>query len=115
MIAFDFREGGSYHMRLTYNDPQHAHGKSRADADDVAVRFGTLVADRCIEEIVTFDSEDPAFAGEMRITWTFEPVDEGTRVSVRCVDVPEGISAADHDAGLQSTLRNLAQFTEASG
>lgn len=112
METFDFREGGSYRLRLTYVDAGGGSGKSSADSDEVDVRFVRLVRDRRIEQEVTFDSEDPRFAGVMRMTWTFTPAGSGTEVSVRCEDVPEGIGAEAHAVGLRSTLENLARFTE---
>lgn len=111
MERFDFREGGSYRMRLVYDD-NRGDGKSSADADDVEVRFIRLVEDRRIEQAVTFDADDPKFSGVMKMTWTFTSVPQGTEVSVRCENVPEGISAEDHAAGLSSTLENLARLTE---
>jgi uncharacterized protein YndB with AHSA1/START domain len=112
MLAFSFREGGAYRMRLTYIEPQHAAGKTSDDADEVEVRFLKLRPHERIEQSVTFDSDDPAFSGEMRIVWIFEPAQNGTLVKVRCEDVPPGISADDHQAGLTSTLANLAAFVE---
>jgi uncharacterized protein YndB with AHSA1/START domain len=112
MLAFAFREGGSYRMRLTYDDPRHAPGKSSEDADEVEVRFVRLVPDARIEEAVTFDSDDVAFSGEMRIVWTFDAAPDGTLVTVRCENVPGGIRAEDHQAGLASTLEKLAGFVE---
>ena len=112
MLAFAFREGGSYRMRLTYDEPQHTPGKTSGDADEVEVYFVKLVPDERIEQAVTFKSEDPAFSGEMRITWTLESVQNGTFVTVRCENVPTGIRREDHQAGLSSTLSNLAAFAE---
>lgn len=112
MLAFRFSEGGSYRMRLAYKAPQHAPGKTSEDADEVEVRFVKLVPYERIEQAVTFESDDPLFSGEMRISWILEPVDDGTRVTVRCEDVPAGISAEDYQAGLTSTLSNLASFAE---
>ncbi len=109
---FDFREGGSYRMRLTYVGADHEPGKSSADADEVEVGFVRLVEGRRIEQAVTFDSEDPRFSGVMRMTWTFTPVSAGTEVTVRCENVPEGIRPEDHATGLASTLENLAKFVE---
>jgi hypothetical protein len=40
------------------------------------------------------------------------PVDGGTRVDFIAEDVPEGISAEDHAAGLESSLANLAAYVE---
>jgi len=113
MLAFAFREGGSYCMRLTYDQSQHAPGKTSGEADEVEVHFVKLLPDERIEQAVTFMSEHPAFSGEMRITWTFESVQHGTLVTVRCENVPTGIRREDHQAGLTSTLSKLATFAEA--
>src|SRR4051794_12117590 len=90
MLAFVFREGGGYRMRLTYEGSGRGAGKTSEDADEVEVRFVKLVPGERIEQAVTFDSDDPAFAGAMRITWTFVPGPGGTLIPVRCEDVPAG-------------------------
>jgi uncharacterized protein YndB with AHSA1/START domain len=108
---FEPRVGGSYRMVLTYAQPA-APAKTTEDSDSMQGRFIELVPDRLIVQLVTFDSNDPAFAGEMKITWTFMPVAEGTRVDVRCENVPRGIRPQDHAAGLSSSLANLAKFCE---
>jgi uncharacterized protein YndB with AHSA1/START domain len=110
MLHFDFREGGSYRMRLTYDGAHPARGKTSHDADEVDVRLTRLEDGKRIEQEVTFESEDPAFSGVMRMTWTFEAAGEGTLVTVRAEDVPPGIDPADHEAGLTSSLEGLAQF-----
>lgn len=115
MVAFSFREGGTYRMRLAYNESRHAPGKTSGDSDEVEVRFVKLVPAERIEQAVTFNSDDAAFAGEMRITWLLEPAQDGTLVTVRCEDVPAGIRPKDHQAGLKSTLDNLAVFAERVG
>lgn len=112
MLRFDFREGGSYRMRLTYAEPHRGRGKSSEDSDDVEVRVTRLEVGRRIEQEVIFESTDPAFSGIMRMTWTFEPEEGGTFVTVRAEDVPRGIRPEDHEAGLKSSLDNLADFTE---
>lgn len=112
IVAFSFREGGSYRMRLVFKESRHAPGKTSHDADEVEVRFVKLMPAERIEQIVTFDSDDPAFGGEMHMTWLLEPAAQGTLVTVRCEDVPAGIRPADHDAGLKSTLDNLARYVE---
>lgn len=113
MLDFDFREGGSYRMRLTYIEPQQGRGKTSDDSDEVEVRLVRLIDGERIEQAVTFESEDPAFSGVMRMTWMLRPARNGTLVSIRCEDVPEGIRPEDHDAGLNATLDNLASFLEA--
>lgn len=112
MLAFKFREGGVYCMRLTYNEPQHTPGKTSVDTDEVEVQFVKLVPYERIEQMATFESDEAAYSGKMRMAWILEPLQNATRVTVRCEDVPAGISAEDHRAGLESTLGNLAAFTE---
>jgi uncharacterized protein YndB with AHSA1/START domain len=112
LVAFDFRDGGGYRMRLTYDDKGRNRGKSSNDADDVVVRFARLVEGEYIEQAVTFESADPRFSGVMTVSWSFLPTPSGTAVTVRCENVPDGIRPEDHEAGLASTLENLAAFTE---
>lgn len=110
MEAFEAREGGRFRMALLYDAP--GHGKSAENMDVVEGRFLELVEDARVVEVVTFCSDDPAYAGEMTVTTTLSPAIGGTEVAIRCDNVPAGISAEDHQAGLASTLRNLADFTE---
>lgn len=112
MLHHDFREGGSYRMRLTYRDPEHGRGKTSDNVDEVEVRFIRLVDAKRIEQAVTFESNDPAFSGVMRMTWTLDPAKNGTIVTIRAEDVPEGIRPEEHQAGMNSTLDNLASFLE---
>lgn len=110
MLHFDFREGGSY--RITYTGPQGGRGKSSEDYDELEVRLTAVEPGRRIEQEVTFESEDSAFSGTMRMVWTFQPDGAGTLVTVRATDVPEGISAEDHEAGMEISLANLARFVD---
>ena len=112
MLAFAFLEGGTYRMRLTHIESQHMPGKTSEDADEVEVRFAKLVPHKRIEQTVIFDSEDSAFSGEMKMVWILESAQNGTLVTVRCEDVPVGIGVEDHQAGLSSTLSNLAAYAE---
>ena len=109
---FDARPGGSYRLRLTYADASAAPGKATADSDVVDVRFVELVPGRRVVQAVDFVSDDPAFAGTMTMTWELTAVDAGTRVDIRAEDVPGGISAEDHAAGLSSSLANLVHWLE---
>jgi uncharacterized protein YndB with AHSA1/START domain len=111
--AHDPRQGGTYRMVLAYEDPDHsAPGKTSEHTDVVRGRFLELIPDESIVQSVEFESEDPTFAGEMKMTWTLTAVPGGTEVSIRCENVPEGIRPEDHEAGLRSTLENLAAFAE---
>jgi uncharacterized protein YndB with AHSA1/START domain len=112
ILRFEPREGGSYRMALTYETAEHTPGKSSEHADVVEGRFVELVPDVRVVQLIEFESEDPAFAGTMRMTWSLSCVPEGTEVSISCENVPSGISKADHAAGLKSSLDNLAAFIE---
>jgi hypothetical protein len=46
------------------------------------------------------------------MTWELSAETAGTRVEIRAVDVPPGISREDHAVGLASSLGNLAKFLE---
>jgi len=109
---FDARPGGSYRMVLTYADPSGAPGKSTEGSDVVEARFVDIVPGRRVVQAVDFVSDDPAYAGTMTMAWEVTAVDAGTRVDIVADDVPDGISAEDHAAGLASSLANLAALVE---
>lgn len=115
MLDFDFREGGSYRMRLTYKEPRQGGGKTADDHDEVRVRLVRLIDGKRIEQAVTFESDDPSFSGVMRMTWAFEAKGNATLVTIRCEDVPIGIRPEDHEVGLSSALENLSSFLEQRG
>jgi uncharacterized protein YndB with AHSA1/START domain len=113
ILEFDVRVGGVYRMSLTYLETDHAtQGKSSENTDIVKGRFLELAPDERIVQLVEFQSDDPAFAGEMMMTWTLAAVPEGTAVTIVCENVPEGIKKEDHDVGLRSSLENLAKYIE---
>ena len=107
---FDPTPGGSYRLILTYVNRTTSAGKSSLDSDIVEVRYVDVVPDERVVQMVDFVSDDPAFAGTMTMTWTVRSVDGGTRVEITADDVPDGISADDHAAGLASSLENLAGY-----
>jgi uncharacterized protein YndB with AHSA1/START domain len=109
---FDARPGGSYRMVLTFADASAEPGKATADSDIVEARFVDIVPGARVVQAVDFVSDDPAYAGTMTMTWAVTAVDAGTRVDIRADDVPDGISAEDHAAGLTSSLTNLAAHLE---
>src|SRR4051794_41137355 len=109
---FDARPGGSYRRVLTYADASTATGKATADSDIVEARFIDIVPGVRVVQAVNFVSNDPGLAGTMTMTWEVTATDNGTRVDVRAEQVPSGISAEDHAAGLTSSLANLATHVE---
>lgn len=109
---FDPGVGGGYRVALIYPEDQRGQGKTRDDADVAEVRFIELDPFERIVEDVIFESKDPAFAGVMRITTLLASVADGTKVTFRCENVPSGISPEDHQDGMASTLKKLANFIE---
>ena len=113
MHVFEPRVGGTYRMSLTHVDPGHSvAGKSSEHTDIVRGRFIELVPNERIVHAAEFESENRAFAGTMTMTWSLAALAAGTRVTILCENVPEGIRQQDHDAGLRSTLENLAEYIE---
>lgn len=109
---FDPRVGGAYRMTLTYEMDDSPPGKTSENTDVAQGKFLELVPGKRIVQAIKFNSEDPAYSGEMIQKWFLEDVSEGTKVTIVCENVPEGIRKEDHDTGLKSTLENLAIFTE---
>jgi uncharacterized protein YndB with AHSA1/START domain len=109
---FDARPGGSYRLVLTYADASGAPGKATAGSDIVEARFVDIVPGERVVQAVDFVSDNPAFAGTMTMTWAVTAVGAETRVDIVAEDVPDGISAEDHAAGLNSSLENLAAYAE---
>jgi len=106
------RPGGRFRLVLTYDNPAQGDGKSGNNCDVVEGRYVELIAEVRIVEEVRFESDNPAFAGTMRVTTTLTPVFDGTKVTITAENVPSGISEDDHRQGMESTLRNLANFLE---
>jgi uncharacterized protein YndB with AHSA1/START domain len=110
---FEPWEGGRYRIELTLEGEGHeASGKTTQRTDIASGRFLALEPGRRIVQTAEFESADPAFAGTMTLAWSLDPEAGGTRVTVSASDVPPGISAEDHEAGLASSLENLAGFVE---
>jgi uncharacterized protein YndB with AHSA1/START domain len=113
VLELDAREGGRYRIELSYAEgaPENA-GKTTGRTDVTQGSFLEMVPGRRIKQSVEFESSDPAFAGEMHMTWSFDEAPGGTLVSVAAENVPSGITAEDHAMGMQSSLENLAGFVE---
>lgn len=99
-------------MTLVYSVAQHGRGKSTEDTDVVEARFIELIPNEKIVEAVEFKSDNPAFAGTMTMTAVFTAVVNGTKVTLTAENVPTGISEVDHRAGMDSSLKNLANLVE---
>ena len=99
-------------MTLTFDDASRPKGKSTSNTDVVKGQFVTLDTNRKVAQRFEFDSTDPTFGGTMTMTWALEPQGEGTVLSVTAEGVPAGIQVEDHEAGMASSLSNLAAMVE---
>jgi uncharacterized protein YndB with AHSA1/START domain len=109
--AFEPRAGGGYRMSLTYTDGGGT-GKTSDDTDSFEGKFVELVPDERIVEAIRFDSPDPQFSGEMRMTSTLADSDGGTLVTILCENLPPGIRLEDNELGCQQSLAKLARLVE---
>lgn len=109
---FDPTPGGSYRLVLTYADPDTPQAKSSGGSDVVNARYLEVVPNDRVVHAVEFVADATEFAGTMTMTWSVNEEPVGTRVEIVAQDVPDGISAEDHAAGLASSLDNLARYVE---
>ncbi len=78
ILAFEPRRGGAYRVTLSYDTPDHsAPGKSSAHEDVVEGRFVELVPNERVVQCFEFQSDDPAYAGTMTMTWALTPTSRG--------------------------------------
>lgn len=111
ILRFEPWPGGRYRIELALEGERGgARGKTTEGTDIASGLFLELVPGRRIVQTVEFESDDPAFAGTMVMTWSLDPADGGTRITVAAAGVPPGIAAEDHVAGLDSSLENLERF-----
>jgi uncharacterized protein YndB with AHSA1/START domain len=109
---YDAREGGSFRISLTYDLPTST-GKTDARTDTFHGRFARLVPDTEVVQVVEFETDDPAFAGEMTVTYRLADADGGTDVDGTHEAVPAGVSQADNELGWAISMGKLARLVEA--
>ena len=110
---FEPRSGGAFRMTLVFDTPgESGTRKSSPTTDVVHGEFLELVPGKRVRQRFEFKSDDPAFAGAMTMTWTLTPSPEGTDVAIAAENVPIGIRPEDHEAGMTSSLANLAECVE---
>jgi len=110
--AFDAREGGTFRISLTYDEPSRI-GKTDAHTDTYHGRFVELVPNERVVQAVEFESADPQMRGEMTITFSLVEVAGGTDIVAVHEQLPSGISPADNELGWQLSLGKLAALVEA--
>jgi uncharacterized protein YndB with AHSA1/START domain len=108
---FDAREGGSFRISLTYDEPT-ATGKTTAHTDTYHGHFVKLVPNEQVVEVMEFETADPAMRGEMMVTFTLTDSGGGTDVLAVHDNLPPGVSPADNETGWRMALDKLAAFVE---
>ena len=110
---FDLKVDGGYQMSIFYPPSEvEARGKTSEKEDRFYARFVQLTPNKKIVEAITFDSDNPAFAGEMIMEVTFEPIGVETRVTILFEEIPTGINPEDNEIGTQLSLEKLAAYVE---
>ncbi len=110
---FDGRVGGGYTMSLFYPSSEEVYrGKTSEREDRFTARFVELKPPARIVQAISFDSDDPAFSGEMTMVVTLEERDDGTEVTILFENIPLGIRPEDNDEGTRSSLEKLARYVE---
>jgi uncharacterized protein YndB with AHSA1/START domain len=110
--AFDAREGASFRISLTYDEPTGT-GKTTAHTDTYHGRFVKLVTNEQVVEVVEFETTDPDLLGEMTITISLtDAAGGGTDVLAVHDALPPGVLIADNEAGWREALAKLAALVE---
>ncbi len=110
--VFDPREGGVFHISLTYVMPTAA-GKTSAQTDSFHGRFVELVPDSKVVQLVEFETDDPAMQGEMTITYLLADATDGTDFVGLHEGLPPGVSPVDNELGWNDSIDKLATLLEA--
>jgi uncharacterized protein YndB with AHSA1/START domain len=106
----DAREGGALRISLTYETDQK--GKTAERTDTYRGRFVRLVPNEQVIEVDEFETDDPAFQGEMTIAITLTEADGGTDLVAVHEGLPDGIRPEDNETGWRDALERLATLVE---
>lgn len=109
--SFDAREGGAFRVSLTYDLPTIA-GKTTQQTDSFHGRFVKLVPGTEVVQAVEFETDDPAMAGEMTITYVLADAEGGTDLVGIHQNVPPGVPPDDNELGWRMSLAKLAKLVE---
>lgn len=110
--AFEAREGGTFRISLTYDDPERA-GKTEGATDTFQGRFIKLVAGREVVQVAEFETGDPEVSGEMTITYSLRVADGGgTDLVAVHDDLPHGVSPEANEMGWKMSMDKLARLVE---
>jgi glutathione S-transferase len=101
-VEVDARVGGSFHVVMASDRGRHDHrGRYLEITRPERLRFSWV-------STATNDAETI-------VTVTFETIEEGTRVTLVHVGLPDATAAARHETGWQSILRKCQQALDVGG
>lgn len=110
---FDLRVGGGYDMCLLYPESEtNAKGKTTSKEDRYRTKFIQLIPGQRIRQSIHFDTNEKEFQGEMIMDVTFKVENDGTLVTIKFENIPDGISTKDNEEGTESSLQKLAALFE---
>jgi uncharacterized protein YndB with AHSA1/START domain len=104
--------GGGFVMSLYYPSDSGDVGKTTPLEDRFRVLFDELVPGERIVETAYFESDNAVYHGATKLTVTFHPEAQGTRVALLTEDIPEGISLEDNHEGTRQSLEKLRAYLE---
>lgn len=109
--AFDAREGGTFRISLTYEDPA-ADGKTSAHTDTFHGTFVELLPGSKVVQVIEFESDDPAMQGEMTVSYVLTEHPDGTELVGVHENVPAGVSPSANELGWSMSIGKLAALVE---
>jgi len=113
VYTFEPREGGRFRISLHYqNSEDSQRGKTYGNTVTYQGCFIELIPNTRIVEAIEFESQDAAFAGEMRLIVTLADADGSTKVSLLFENIPPGIRPRDNEEGSLQSLKKLANLLE---
>jgi uncharacterized protein YndB with AHSA1/START domain len=109
---FDGREGGTWRISLTYDEPTGT-GKTSSHTDTHRGTFVRLVPGTEVVQVVEFETDDPSLQGPMTITYSLaDAAGGGTHLVGTHEGLPESVSEADNELGWSISLGKLAALVE---
>ncbi len=111
MIVHEFHPaaGGRFRISLSYDDISES-GKTVTNTDTYGGYFRTLIPNKKIVEVISFETTNSDFMGEMIITTELCSDGEGTELIATHENLPEAVSAEQNEIGWKMSLGKLAKL-----
>lgn len=109
VLAFEAREGGL--LRFAQQTAQ-SPDNTRFIPEIIEGRLAKLAHEEMLVEELTFTLNGEELPSAMWWATTLLPVRDGTKVTMSIETMPSSLSAIDHKAALEATLKRLANLLE---